>query len=666
MQVLEIDRGLESKLDVEEERVLSFLHKERPELVDLFLNHLPQARRGILHRLVQAMVRENIGGVGKRTVWRPEAHLLEVQVTPDLSLRLPVGMRYSMGQFDLLGEVVLTKSHQDEVIQHPIQLLERLRETELVKEECCQQQFALFYREIQNSVANYALALVGAELRGRRLQQAAGEGIKNCLQWVERQMAEDRWFSPLAFFEQWVVEGHPLHPGTKIKMGLDVVDVIHYSPEWGAEPELVLVAVHKNACQVNALDGITATEILCKEYPGLREQVEATLGRWGLQVQEYEIIPVHPWQFEHMILPLFAAEMEQKIVIPIPDYRIRTAALVSVRTLAPLQPRGEGKHHIKTAIAVQTTSAFRTISPQSAHNAPMVTHILQKVQKQEQFFGGHFLVMGERVGLFYHSPHHGKRDAKEVEESIWRSKNLAAILRENVESHVREGEMGMPAAALIATCPFRKELIVCELVKAFALHHQLRDRQEAVLRFVRQYADIALPGFLTLMSRYGISLEGHLQNSVPVFAKGAPVRMILRDFGGVRIWRERLLKQGFTTSFYPGSVTITEDGQDVQNKLFYAVFQNHLGELIRCLVREYGMEERELWKPIAEVARKVFASLKQDPLISAQAKEDEEALFAEELGLKALTTMRLLGDVSKYTFASVSNPLAQVSSEVDG
>jgi siderophore synthetase component len=39
-------------------------------------------------------------------------------------------------------------------------------------------------------------------------------------------------FSPLAFYEQLVVDGHPLHPGAKLKLGLGVGDVIRHSPEW--------------------------------------------------------------------------------------------------------------------------------------------------------------------------------------------------------------------------------------------------------------------------------------------------------------------------------------------------------------------------------------------------------------------------------------------------
>jgi len=176
---------------------------------------------------------------------------------------------------------------------------------------------------------------------------------------------------------------------------------------------------------------------------------------------------------------------------------------------------------------------------------------------------------------------------------------------------------------------------------------------------VRRYCEVCLPGFLTLMSRYGVSLEGHLQNSIPVFRGGETVRVLVRDFGGVRILHERLARQGIRADLHPGSAVVIEDVEELRNKIYYPVFQNHLGELVACLVRRLDLEEQCLWQPIAEVCRGVFRELKGAPAIHEQAACDEAALFRPTLGLKAMTTMRLLGDVTHYTFSEVPNPLVE-------
>jgi siderophore synthetase component len=296
---------------------------------------------------------------------------------------------------------------------------------------------------------------------------------------------------------------------------------------------------------------------------------------------------------------------------------------------------------------------MRTISPQSAHNGPLVSGILREVQQRERGFGGKFLITEERAGVYYDP----SDESLTREERTTLNKNLVAIFRENLEDHVGADETAMPGSALLAESPLSGKPIALELIEQFAQEQGILSLEEAALRWIELYAEMALPGFLTIMSRYGISLEGHLQNSVPVFRNGSPVRMILRDFGGVRMLRERLAKQGLLRDFLAGSITIKDDLQDVRAKIFYPVFQNHLGELITTIVRALGIEEERLWRPVAEVSRAVYAELKRDERIAQQAAEDEAALFAERIDLKAMTTMRLLGEFTTYAFAEVPNPL---------
>jgi siderophore synthetase component len=110
-------------------------------------------------------------------------------------------------------------------------------------------------------------------------------------------------------------------------------------------------------------------------------------------------------------------------------------------------------------------------------------------------------------------------------------------------------------------------------------------------------------------------------------------------------------------------MTLIEDEDEMRGKVFHAVFQGQLGELILTLSNFYGVDESLFWQRIAQVAHQVYAELKQDPAIAEQASIDEASLFEEKLALKALTRMRLGLPCAnrQYTFEKSVNPMQNPS-----
>ncbi len=639
-------------------RMADALGRSHPGLRDCFLSHLDRGHRGILHRFLQAVVRENIADVARGLSWTPDNQTLLMSLGGIGMVRIPVRRKLSLGRFDIDGDVTLHQEHHVTTLVHPCQFLDLLRRMKPARSEAESESYARLASEMEESAAHYGLALAGEDRRRKDFFNAAQTACQNnSLSWVESRLSEDAAFSPLIFFEQCVVDGHPLHPSAKIKRGMEVQDIPTYVPEWGAAPGVALVAVALSACQVTSLDGKGPREILEQEYPELRSRVEDHLRKANWAHLDYELIPVHPWQLNNSVPVLHENAIQRGDIVSISGVRIPAAALMSVRSLAPIQRRGERKHHLKTAIAVQLTNAVRTVSPQAAENGPMLTRVLVDVQEREGYFDGQFAVLREDASIYYRSNDDSLTDDRRAELS----KNLAAILRENPENHAAEGEIAMPAAALIARSPIGTRSIVSELIERFALNQNTGDLQTSSIEFLRRYARVSVRGFFTLMVRYGIGLEGHLQNAVPIFRlrDGEPLRMLIRDFGGVRVLPQRLAARGIQVDFLPGSATVADDAEDLRNKVFYAFIQNHLGELIATIYRSVGGDERCLWQPVAETCQEVFDDMKREPELQANATEDEAALFRPTLALKALATMRLQGQVTRYSFAEVSNPLAE-------
>jgi siderophore synthetase component len=650
--------GPAANLNDEESRTLERLKECRPDLVGPFLDHLRPGRRGILLRFFQAAVREQICGRSQSSTWLNGGRTLQVRLPGGGELRVKVARRMALGRFDVEGIIVVRRHGRSMTIEHPGELLDVLDENGLGGrgDAEARKRLARFRKELENSATNLALALAGASQRREVLaEEADRRGATTSLEYVKAMESVDPMFSPLAFYEQWVVEGHPLHPGARMKMGMEVNDVIGNAPEWGARPGVALVAVARSACRVVTRGKEGAVDLLTREYPAIRPGVSAALARLGKSAEDYELIPVHPWQLAHTLPKLHAGPIERGEVIPIPGCILPAFALISVRSFAPVQRRGERKHHLKTAINVHMTSAVRTVSPNAAENGPVLSAVLAEISRREDKFGGQFAAVAEDVGIYYQPTDSGL----DPDTAALQCKHLAAMLRENPENFVRDGEIAMPAAALTALSPLGSGPIIAELIDAYAAQRGLIDRRQAAVGFIRRYAQVSVPALLTLMTRYGIALEAHMQNSVCVFRDGELTRMLVRDLGAVRVLPERLQRQNLTLTLMPGSAILADDLEDLRNKVYYSFFQNHLAELIVAIVRHLGVDEQALWKEVSLAARAAFDVLKIVDGLKDLAAGDAEALFRPRLALKALATMRLKDDVTDYTFAEVPNPLAE-------
>jgi staphyloferrin A synthase len=174
--------------------------------------------------------------------------------------------------------------------------------------------------ELENSVANLALA------------RSAQPGPDGRAPFLARAAAHA---DPLAYLEQSVVDGHPLHPCCRTRIGLSAAEVRRYAPEHRPLVELVVVAVPD------------------RRWHGTRCPPRLLL---------------HPWQRDHVLDAYPWLRPEPATVVARP--------LMSLRTLALADDPGR---HVKLAVDVQMTSAVRIVSPAAIHNGPVLSDLLPRL-----------------------------------------------------------------------------------------------------------------------------------------------------------------------------------------------------------------------------------------------------------------------------------------------
>ncbi|MYL18578.1 hypothetical protein GLW04_01680 [Halobacillus litoralis] len=593
-----------------------------------------KAALSVLHQLLQAIIREQVFPYE----WMKEHGEIHINAY-DGKILVVVERTYRLGQLDI-SRVLHSGGHgTTSVITTPEQLLDVLYSPADKREK------QRFCDEMANSASNYALALKAAEERRSGVVKGARRlGAETMLSYVEKRKQEDASFSPLVYFEQWVIQGHTIHPGSRTRMGLHPEDIYAYAPEWEGRPAVIPAAVHKSVVKQTPMGRETAKSLLFSEYPGLEDAFEAACSIQGVSGEDYQLLPVHPWQWEHTIKPCYKGVLDSGLVFPVMEYTLPMAALISFRTLAP--DNSLTRHHIKTAVNVQMTSAVRTVSAASTKNGPALSRLFERLLSQDEELAECLSAMKEPVGL-----HYEPREHLSDKERYEKQKNLAAIFRENPEKGLSGDEMAVPAAALVADSPISGRLIAREMMEMMT--------ESSAEAFIQAYAEAVLPPILTLVTKYGIGMEAHLQNCVVVFSKGRPKRIILRDFGGIRIMNERLERFFDQLPIDPATNLLTDQVDDLMYIFSHALLHNHFGEIITALSRSVGGREDKMWEAVTGVIRESYQKMKEQTSIQPEAAADEAALFTGPSKMKALVQMRLTGQYTDYRYVDAPNPLTE-------
>jgi len=496
--------------------------------------------------------------------------------------------------------------------------------------------------ELNNGIFNNAMCLAYRRRWNDELaQQVKIAGGDSFWQWIR---AGGVGSDPALFFEQWAAIGHPYHPCSKTKLGLKPTEVLQYSPEFRGGACVRLVAVRRSHLHVQ--EGLesadTAADWLTEYYPAWLAQWHDALTRRGLDADEYAPVPVHHWQAETVIPQRFASELAAQDICMLDGPEMTTGATMSFRTMAPIdQPQAP---HIKLPVAVQATSAVRTVSPASVQTGPQITAILQAICARDEQIGSALQVLPESVGM------HLRRPGGDVHDDDMRF--LSALFRGSPASRMGSGEIALAVAALFVDSPVTQQPLLAEILAAAGAVGN-----DAIVAYFADYAACVLAGHLDLFLRYGIALEAHQQNAVAVFdERHRLTRVLARDFGGIRVHAPTLRQHGFELKPYPGAVTVTDDAVEVRNKFLHAVLQGHLGELVLCLHRTFGIAESTLWRCVAKAVVERFTALRPH-VASDRWQAEYQAILTQDWQLKALTRMRLDETSHHYIYIDLPNPL---------
>ncbi|MFF1380546.1 IucA/IucC family protein [Streptomyces sp. NPDC058308] len=313
--------------------------------------------------------------------------------------------------------------------------------------------------------------------------------------------------------------GHPWIVLNKGRIGFSAGDTDRWAPEARRSTSLPWIAVHTSLAVYRGVAGLgTAQQLYARELAAeTQESFAALLRARGLDPREYLYLPVHPWQWDEIVLPLFAPSVAADAIVPLCSDGDLRLPQQSIRTF--LNVSRPDRHTVKLPLSVLNTLVWRGLPTGRTIAAPAVTAWMHALRDADPFLRNEcgVILLGEVASVAVEHPvYDGLPEVPYQYREL-----LGAIWREPLGQYLAPGERARTLASLTHTDPDGRAL-VAELVERSGLAPEV---------WLRRLFTALLPPLLHFLYRYGTVFSPHGENTIVVFDdEDVPVRLAVKDF----------------------------------------------------------------------------------------------------------------------------------------
>nr|WP_245797827.1 IucA/IucC family siderophore biosynthesis protein [Mangrovactinospora gilvigrisea] len=316
--------------------------------------------------------------------------------------------------------------------------------------------------------------------------------------------------------------GHPWIVANKGRLGFSAADAQRHAPEHAEPRPLPWIAVHRDLARYRAVPRLADPERLygLELDPAARARLEAAVHARGRAPEEYLLLPVHPWQWESTLAPLYAPQLAEGLIIPLPSDGDLRLPQQSIRTF--LNASRPQRHSVKLPLSVLNTLVWRGLPTERTLAAPAVTAWIHALRDADPFLRDEcrVILLGEVASIAVPHPLY-ESEPLAAEVPYQYRELLGCIWREPLAPRLEPGERARTLAALLRTGTDGRAL-TAELVARSGLSPE---------EWTRLLLHALLPPLLHFLYRYGLVFSPHGENAIVVFdTRGVPVRLAVKDF----------------------------------------------------------------------------------------------------------------------------------------
>ncbi|OCA85363.1 siderophore biosynthesis protein [Bacillus wudalianchiensis] len=502
--------------------------------------------------------------------------------------------------------------------------------------------FALFLEEIASHMEadRQRLSMFLTELHETHVKDAVAQ-----YEWRQSNSLTALTYDEL---EGEAMKGHPYHPSYKSRIGFTVEDHKSFGPDFKPSLSLVWLAAPKDDSSLSISQSMDYEEFIKKElHPNDLECFVQILAEKEKQATDFIFIPVHPWQWENVILPQFLRELEEGSLILLGEGTDQYVPQQSIRTLS--NKTDKIKCYVKLPLSITNTSTNRVLAPHTVANAAKISDWLYRIREHDPYLKEELqlVFLRERVGVSY-----DKRDRSTFEKAAAYGV-LGGIWRESIHLYLTEEEDAIPFNALYH----------CQQDGMPIIHRWIN--QYGAENWVKQLLHVSITPLIHLLYAHGIAMESHAQNMVLIHKDGWPVRLALKDFhDGIRFKRGTLAEPAWCPDLMPtpdahkkvnlNSFIETDDIELVRDFVHDAFFFINLSEIAFFFEEFYGVQEADFWKSACHVIEAYHARFSH-----LKVRFTMFDLFAETIQVEQLTKRRMFPE-TELRIQQVKNPLFTV------
>ncbi|MEV7237522.1 IucA/IucC family siderophore biosynthesis protein [Streptomyces sp. NPDC051020] len=440
--------------------------------------------------------------------------------------------------------------------------------------------------------------------RAHRLLELDGATLGHLIREITTTLAADARLDHTAFTAARLAEldyaeleghqtGHPWLVANKGRLGFSAADASRFTPEARRPVRLPWIAVSTRIAGYRGVTRLATPEQLYAQEldASVRASFTAELRARGLAPDSYLFLPVHPWQWDEWIVPLFAPAIADGDIVPLHTDEDLRLPQQSIRTFANLGH--PDRHTVKLPLSILNTLVWRGLPTERTLAAPAVTTWVQGLRDRDPFLRDTcgVILLGEVASVTVEHPLYDH-----LPETPYQFKEiLGAIWREPLHPRLAPGERARTLASLLHTDPHGR---------AFTAELVARSGLTPSAWLTRLFAAL-LPPLLHFLYQYGTVFSPHGENAIVVFDdQDVPVRLAIKDFVDDVNISARPLPEHATMPDDVRSILLTEEPgfltQFIHSGLFIGVFRF----LSRLCEEQLAVPEDEFWSLVrAEILR---------------------------------------------------------------